>query len=601
MRIGGRLLRLWVGMGLLGVAAAALAEPYVIERFQFDGVLRPDGTMQVQERIDVLFNESRRGIFRTIPIHYDTGKGTTRDIFLSKIQVTDASTQTQPTKITTEGRYLKIRIGDPDVYLDAGTRKTYVIQYIADGMINWFDTKHDWEPYAELYWGITGEEWDTEMSEVQFRVSFPKAEGGKGVRARLIYGPYGSRLSHDVLKLTAESYDPTTSTTLSLSDREVSGSRRVQMPAYNGLTLVLNVPSGLIAKPTLAQQAYRLVLPNLGFGIPVLVLLGMGLMWWRFGKDPDSGPTVVQFDPPDGVGGPELGALLDESVDQRDLAAGIVSLAVKGHLRIIPKEEGLIFKKRTADLELTGKAQTADLTPFEVKLLGKLDDCSSPIDESELRRYVAPHVAELKSTLYQELVDKGYYRTSPEAARNSWGCLGIAAVIALGFLFFWISPFHNALPSIIGGILGGILVILFAKGMPRRTAQGAKALALARGFEDFVRRARKDELEWMSKKHPDAVMFETYLPHAVAMGLTREWAQAFEGIVKEMPDWYAAPHGTTFHPMYFASDLGSITQSVGAAAAVPPRSSGGGGGSSGFSSGGGFSGGGFGGGGGGSW
>jgi len=600
MRIGIAVWRLLGTVGVLVASAFGLAEPYTIEKFSFDAVLKADGSMQVQERIDVLFNESRHGIFRTIPIHYDTGRGTTRDIFLTNIRVTDGTTATQETKLSTEGRYLKIRIGDPDVTLGAGTRKTYVIQYNAEGMINWFDQTQSWQPYAELYWGLTGEEWDTEMEAVTFRVSFPEAEGGKGVRARLIFGPYGSRLSHDLLALKTGSYDAATATTMTLTDREVSGERRVTMPPYNGLTLVLNVPANLIAKPTLGKQIYRFLLPNLGFFIPGVVLVGMFLLWFRFGRDPATGPTVVQFDPPDGIGGAELGAFLDESVDQRDLAAGVVSLAVKGHLKIIPKEEGLIFKKRSADLTLTGKAQTAGLTIFEDKLLSKLKKCSEPIDESELRRNVAPYVGELRSSVYQALVDLGYYRTSPETARNTAGCLGVAAVIAMGVLCFWISPFHNVLPSVVGGIAGGILVLLFSRGMPRRTPAGAKALGLARGFEDFVRRAKKDELEWMSKKHPDAVLFETYLPHAVAMGLTREWAQAFEGIVREMPDWYGAPHGTPFQPMYFASDLNSISQSVGAAAAVPPRSSGGGGGSSGFS-GGGFSGGGFGGGGGGSW
>lgn len=601
MRFSALLIRSWIVAVLSLVASIGLAQPYVIERFNFDGVLSADGTMQVKETIQVLFNESRHGIFRTIPIHYDTGKGVTRDIYLTKIQVTDEHAASQTTKITTEGRYLKIRIGDADTLLQAGTRKTYVIQYVADGMMNWFDTVDDWVPYAELYWGITGEEWDTEMDRIDFRVEFPKAPGGKGLRARLFYGPYGSRLSHSLLAPANNSYDAATGTVMSLTDHEVRGSRNLVMPAYNGLTLVLNMPSALIAKPSLGKQIYRIVLANSGFLIPILVLGVMLFLWFRHGRDPDGGPMVVQFDPPDGVGGPALGAMLDETVDQRDLAAGIVSLAVKGYLKILPKEEGLFFKKRTADLELTKDKAGPDFTPFEAKLFGKLKHCSTPIDESELRTHVAPYVGDLRSSIYQELVDKGYYRVSPEKARNTWGCLGVAVVAGMALASFWISPFGNVLPSIVGGVAGVILMILFARGMPRRTIEGARALAKAKGFEEFVRRARKDELDWMSKKHPDAALFEAYLPHAVAMGLTQEWAQAFEGIVKEMPDWYGGPRGAGFRPSYFASDLGAITQSVGAAASVPPRSSGGSGGSSGFSSGGGFSGGGFGGGGGGSW
>jgi uncharacterized membrane protein YgcG len=592
-----------LAMVLITLACVALgaAFTYEIERFGIHIDLKQDGTMDVVETIEVLFNQSSRGIFRKIPIHYETGKGTTRDIYLTDFRVTNGAGNELTTKITRDNPYVQIRIGDEDIWLDPGTRVTYVIRYKADGVINWFDAATDWEPYAELYWGLTGEEWDTEIHKVEFRVRFPKVEGAKGVRARLIYGPYGSRLSQTLAQPNSGQFDPATGTTLALNDVEVYGNRAEVTPPRNGLTIVLAVPSSTILKPTVAKQLTRLVLSNLGFAIPLIVLMSMSFFWWRHGKDPHGGPMVVQFDPPDGIGGPELGALLDESVDQRDLAAGVISLAVKGHLQLVPKEEGLIFKKRTADLILTKKEDRSGLTPFESKLLDKLEDCSEPIDESELRRNVAPHVGELRKTVYSELVEKGYYRTSPETARETWGCLGTVAIVLLGVLFTFLSPFHTPFPSIIGGILGVIMVWIFSRGMPKRTEAGAKAHAMARGFEEFVRRARSPELEWMTQKHPDAALFETYLPHAIAMGLTREWAQAFEGIVKEMPQWYAAPYGTPFHPVYFSNDLGSISESVGSAAAVPPRSSGAGGGGSGFSSGGGFSGGGFGGGGGGSW
>src|ERR1044071_4413463 len=88
------------------------AQPYVIEHFSFDGDLHANGTMDVQERIDVRFNEERHGIFRKIPIHYETKGIATRDLFLSNISVTDASGNGLGTKFSTEDRYLVIRIGD---------------------------------------------------------------------------------------------------------------------------------------------------------------------------------------------------------------------------------------------------------------------------------------------------------------------------------------------------------------------------------------------------------------------------------------------------------------------------------------------------------
>jgi len=596
----GLALRLLLLLSLLLTGALACGTEYEIDRFSVTIDLAKNGEMKVEETITARFLISKRGIFRKIPVNYDTGKGVNRNIFLSNIEVVDENGNEYTTNISHESEYLVIRIGDEDIFLPPNTVKTYVIRYTANGMINWFDKQEDWTPSAELYWNLTGEQWDTNIHRVDFRIKFPQVEGGKGVRTRVFYGPYGSQLQQTLLEPKEGVLSVETGTVLSLTDSAVYGERKETMPPYHGLTVVLTVPAETIAKPPFTVAAYRFLLPNLGFTVPIFVGIGMFFFWIVKGRDPKAGPVVVQFDPPDNLGGAELGAFLDESVDKRDIVAGVISLAVKGYLKLEPKEEGLVFKKRTADLVLTGKSAGADLTPFEKKLLSKLETCSSPIDESELRRNVAPYVSEFHSTLYDELVKKGYYMVSPEKARSSWGCGGCAVAIGLGVLFFFLSPFGNPIPAIVGVVVAGLMVAAFSSLMPKRTHEGVKAWGRAKGFEEFVRRAKSHEIEWMTQKHPDAALFESYLPHAIAMGLAREWAQAFEGILTEMPDWYGGPR-SGFNSIYFASDLTSISDSVGNAAGVPPRSSGGSGGSSGFSSGGGFSGGGFGGGGGGSW
>ncbi|HZH97961.1 MAG TPA: DUF2207 domain-containing protein, partial [Fimbriimonadaceae bacterium] len=448
---------------------------------------------------------------------------------------------------------------------------------------------------------MIGDRWDTTIQRASFRIRFPRAEGGKGLRAKIFGGEYGSTQSQILEKLVTEAYGSATDTTVTLQEDQLTGVRNSALPPYHALTVVLALPENLIQKPGPFEVFMNLLLANFGFGIPFLVLFGMSLFWVRYGRDPSSGPMVVQFDPPDGISGPEAGTLLDEQVDMRDLAAGIISLAVAGYVKIEPKETGLVFKRRSADIHIVRDTPGQELNTFESFLLRKLAACGKVVSETELRTSVAPHVEEMRTKLYDALVSRGYYVSSPHKVRMAWTVGGIVVVGLLAFISMMISPFENPVPAIIGGGLGALLVILFARGMPRRTESGAKALALVRGFEEFIRRAKGDELEWMSKKHPDAALFEKYLPHAIAFGLTQQWAGAFEGIVKEMPSWYMAPHGMHFHPMYFSNDLVTISNSLGSAATTPPRSSGASGGHSGFSSGGGFSGGGFGGGGGGSW
>ncbi|MBX7131719.1 MAG: DUF2207 domain-containing protein [Fimbriimonadaceae bacterium] len=580
---------------------AGLAQPYVIDRFDVRLDLARDGELKVQETITVTFNTARRGIFRFIPVNYEAGRGLARNIYLDQISVTDASGTSQTTKITKEGPNIKIRIGDEKVWLQPGTSKIYVIRYRVLGAINWFAAGGDWgQERAELYWNVTGNEWDTAIRQASCDVRFPATEPDADVRARAFVGTYGSSLNQTIFGLNKQATDDATSTSMRLDDGDLTVARTAPLPAGEGLTVVLAVPANTIEKPTFFQSAVMFLIPNIGFGIPILVLFAMTILWFKYGRDPHGGPMVVQFEPPDGLSGSAVGVMADERVDQRDIAAGFISLAVKGYLRIYPTEVGMIIKRRVAELELTDKPAGPDLTIFEQKLYNLLKKVNGRIDESDLRTYVAPSLSDLQTSLYQELMHKGYYRANPRDVRGWWGCGGVSVCILLAVLSAILTPVSSPLAAWTGGIAGAVLVLLFARGMPRRTPMGSQVRARVLGFEEFIRRARGKELEWQDKRQPDMSLFEEYLPHAVAFGLTTQWAQAFDGILHEMPGWYVSPYGSGYNWMYFSHDLTSINSSIASAAATPPRSSGSSGGGSGFG-GGGFSGGGFGGGGGGSW
>jgi len=154
---------------------------------------------------------------------------------------------------------------------------------------------------------------------------------------------------------------------------------------------------------------------------------------------------------------------------------------------------------------------------------------------------------------------------------------------------------QQALPFIVGGILSAVIVFGFGWVMPARTAQGARTLEKVLGFEEFLSRVESDRFARMVKT-PE--MFEKFLPYAMALGVEKNWARAFEDIYRQPPNWYRGDF-QTFQPRSFVNDLGRMSNRAERVMASQPRSSGGsgfGGGGGGFG-GGGFSGGGFGGGG----
>jgi uncharacterized membrane protein len=149
-------------------------------------------------------------------------------------------------------------------------------------------------------------------------------------------------------------------------------------------------------------------------------------------------------------------------------------------------------------------------------------------------------------------------------------------------------------PFIIAALATGLIVFAFGRIMPARTAAGARALERLLGFEEFLTRVEKDRFERVVKT-PE--MFERYLPFAMAFGVERKWAKAFQNIYLEPPKWYVGSNSSAFDLGRLSNSLADLSDRAQSAMTSSPRSSSS---DSGFSSGG-SSGGGSGGGGGGGW
>src|SRR5439155_5757914 len=134
--------------------------------------------------------------------------------------------------------------------------------------------------------------------------------------------------------------------------------------------------------------------------------------------------------------------------------------------------------------------------------------------------------------------------------------------------------------------------------MPARTEAGTRALEQVLGFEEFMRRVEAEHLKRVIIGHPE--LFDKYLPYAMAFGVEKTWARAFEGIYKQPPTWYVGPNITHFSVGNFSSSLATLSSQAGSSMTSSPRTSsgsgfgggGGGGGGGGFSGGGGGGGGG---------
>jgi hypothetical protein len=109
--------------------------------------------------------------------------------------------------------------------------------------------------------------------------------------------------------------------------------------------------------------------------------------------------------------------------------------------------------------------------------------------------------------------------------------------------------------------------------MTGRTVAGVRAYAKVLGFEDFLGRVEKDQIERLENA-PE--LFEKYLPYPMALRVEKKWVAAFSSIGMQLPQWYQLAEGSSFQPSLIVNDLGMMSSQAGSVMTSSSRSSGGG-------------------------
>jgi uncharacterized membrane protein len=557
-------------------ASALTARELRIENFHSEVIVMPDGSVDVTETIEVHFiGGPWHGLYRSIPVEYVNPQGFNYSLFLHVQRVTDASGRSLKFGTSREGHYRKLKIDVPDA--DNSTQ-TISIEYTVSDALRFFDD-HD-----EFYWNVTGDGSDIPIRSASGRIILPV--GTTNIRANVFTGAYRSRAQD--------------------ADVEIAGNRvevrtREPLGIHQGLTIAVAFDKGFVHEPTPADKVSLFLRSNWPLVLPVFAFVVMFYLWWTRGRDPRLRPIAAQYEPPDQLTPGEAGTLVDNSADMRDITASIVDLAVRGYITIEEHQKesmlGLMHHKDYNFIVRKDRSEWAKLKPHEQTLLDGLFTTGAvgeSVSMSSLQNHFYTNLPSIKNNIFSSLVMHGYYKQRPDSVRSTY--LGIGGVV--GFLLVFgglkLAASMGMAPAafLIAGILTGVIIAGFGWFMPAHTEQGARALEGVLGFEDFLVHVESDRFNKMIKT-PE--MFEKFLPFAMALGVEKNWSKAFQGILREPPEWYrGSSYGPNFYPIYFVNDLNYMSTQASSAMTSAPRSSGG----SGFSGGdgGGSSGGGFGGG-----
>ncbi len=554
------------------LATSASARQLKIEKFSAEIFVQPDSTLDVTETIEVNFIGVWHGLYRTIPVEYVTPQGFNYSLFVKFEGATDAAGQPLKVESSREGHYLKWKI-----YVDDATDadRTIRLHYQVRNGLKFF------EDHDELYWNVTGDEWDVPVGNASAQILLPP--GVTGVRTNEFTGSYGSRAQN--AEVTA-------------SENTVEVSMLRPLSFHEGLTVVIGWDKGFVKEPGTSDLINQFLASNWPIFLPIPVFLLMFWLWSTRGRDPRVGPVAVQYAPPEGMSPAEAGTLVDEDAAMRDITATIVDLAVRGYIVIEEKEKsqmmGLLHNKEYVFHLKKGLQEWPGLKAHELALLAGIfsNGAQTDVELSSLQNVFYKNLPGIKNNIFDELMEHGYFQHRPDYVRSAF----VGGGIAMGVLFFFMG---NAMsqklgmapaPFFVAAILSGGIIAGFGWFMPARTADGVKALAGVLGFEDFLSHVEADHMDRIEQT-PET--FEKFLPYAMALGVEKKWVGAFQNIYTQPPSWYQGGYyNGGFYPVMFISSLDNMTMRASSVMASAPRSSGGSGFGGGGSSGGGFGGGG---------
>ncbi len=530
--------------------------------------------MEVVEQIKVNYSDNNHGILRAIPASY---KGHPMNIHVESVSSTSGAPAAY--KISSSNGNEVLKIGNPNQTV-TGTQ-AYTIKYSEQNVITFYND-HD-----ELYWDVNGDQWDQPFLAVQATLHLPAGLRLASQRPKCFVGSFGSTSQQCQIVVSPQTINTTA----------------FNLQSQSTLTFVVGFQKGYFHPMTWTDWLHDYAVPILEFFVPFLLLSGGGFVWWfKRGRDAKGRGTIIpEYDAPDGLKPIEVGALIDFVVDNRDLTATIIDLAIRKYIRIIESEDKrlLVMKKKAYTLELLN-ADWSALNHWEVDILNGLFGSGSKIgdqiDVAALATKLSSVAKNAKQSVGVSLTDRGYFVSNPSRRVT----LSISVIV----LFIWLFlSFSNGLAGwlVAGLALGFIVFSIFYHLLPARTAKGVTAKEHILGLKMYMEVAEKARIAKLQS--PDAPyaeksdapqqtvdLFEKLLPFAIVLKVEQQWAKKFEGIYKAPPDWYSG-NFATFNAVYLASSLNSGFAPAVGSSFNAPRSSGGSG----------FAGGGGGGGGGGGW
>ena len=561
----------WIVLVLLCCPLLVTADERILD-YRSDLRINEVGQLTVTEtlRVKAEGNQIRRGIYREFPTHYKDRFNNNYRVDFDVISVRrDGQAEAWHTKEMSNG--IRTYFGSANHTLSPGIYE-YEFVFTTNRQLGFFD-EHD-----ELWWNVTGNGWIFPIDHVVATVTFPFQLAHEQFALSIYQGMYGSKETSGNVEV--------------LSGYQVRFESSRPLQAWEGMSVIVSWPKGLLTEPGLMQKIRWFLADNVA---AIVLLLGVlapfawyHWAWNKVGRDPRKGVIIPRFEPPTGLSPAATRYVRDMSFNRHSFTAAIISLAVKGRLQIEENDDDVYKLRRVAN------AGKMELSKGEQALLKDL--LPSPSSNIEMDNKNHRNFQSARKVLQGEL-KKEYLGRLFKLNRNYLlppVLMSIAAAI-IAIFFDGGPPVWIAYVVLTLGLHG-----MFSFLMRAPTPKGRQMMDEIEGFKMYLDTAEQDRLERMRSPTLTPEVFEAFLPYAYALGVQNSWCKRF---AREMPEeirqqsgynpsWY----GGKMHGMntlsHLGNDFGSSFSSAISSASSPPGSSSGGGSSGGSSGGGGGGGGG---------
>lgn len=599
---------------LLGLFCCSAFSAERITHFNSDILVRPDRSLLVTESISVVAENTaiRHGIYREFPTVYPHRRWgslgfqekTGFSIVSIKLDGVDA-----PWKLEHLSNGVRFYIGDPDAYVEQGPH-AYEIQYTTTRQIARQGS------IDRLNWNVNGQGWTFPTEKV---TAIARLSGGDKITDYIAWT--GVAGSQEVAYETRQN-----------ADGSILFSTTRTLHPFEGLTVSLQLPEGLLPAPK--AGAFLFIKDNFRWIVGLMLLLAMPLYylraWRQVGQDPEKGVVITDYHPVRGMSAAAHHFILNNRVTNKTFTAAILSIAVKGYIRIEQKGGKHYTLHKLAGPATKSKNNT--LSPGEVIVLnhffvenkthvelGGKYSRSIASGKNKLGQYLK---SEWREAIYMQnhrytlaglligllalafcslhLSNAGFslrnlaplsvFVFAFAAFALTWDKLRPFVFSGIGLFFFYSLKNLNqsvfSMPAMISlSLVVAIIFAIFYFLLRAPTPFGRKILDEIAGFRLYLATAEQHRLDILHPPEKTPELFERLLPFAIALGVENRWSDQFAAVFKQLesqeehysPGWYQSSGTNRFSARGFGSSLSAgLSDSIASASTAPSSSSSGG-------------------------